>query len=245
MISKVYDSKRIGLILPTYDGQSYNRIAVVNFALQFPESKSVEIASSALGHCFNTGYQTLLKLVDKGELDYIMMLHADIVPVQASWGEILIQEMLTTKASVLSVVSPIKSHAGLSSTGVMKKDEADSNMWNPIRFTMKEVYKLPETFTHPRLIVNTGCMIIDARQQWAKDLVFDLRCFVHKETGQSWYVPEDWMMSKVCWQAGGTVWATRKVLLEHRGVMGFPNTQPWGTMETEGALEVYNNEGAN
>lgn len=243
---KVYtrhDSKRIGLILPTYDGQSYNRLAVVNFSHQFPEAKIVEIASSALGHCFNVGYQTLLGEVEKDRLDYILMLHADCVPLQQNWGQILMDEVLDTKASVLSAVVPIKSAAGLTSTGVMKEEDDKKGIWFPIRFTMTEVMDLPETFTHPRLIVNTGVMCIDARQQWAKDLVFDIRCLVNKEDRQSWYIPEDWMMSKLCWMQGGTVWATRKVQVEHRGVVGFPNTQAWGTKASEGAMEVYLKEG--
>lgn len=238
-----HDTSRIGLILPTYDGQSSNRLAVVNFNNQFPDCKCIEVTSSALGHCFNVGYQALLKFVEQGTMDYILMLHADCVPMQQNWGQILIDELIDTKASVISVVVPIKSQAGLTSTGVMRNEDIRQSLWHPIRFTMKEVMDLPETFTHPHLIVNTGIMAIDARQEWAKKLVFDLRSFVHLETKDCWYIPEDWLMSKMCWESGGTVWATRKVAMEHKGNVGFPNTSPWGITTTEGAMEVYVKEG--
>jgi hypothetical protein len=240
-----HDTKRIALLLPTYDKQSYNRLAVVNFSQEFPECCMVEVCSSALGHCFNVGYQAMIQKVQKGELDYILMLHADIVPIQPHWGSILMDEMIEHQASIMSAVSPIKTEQGLTSTGFFRKEDDEKNFWNPIRLTMKELTALPETFTHPRLIVNTGCMAIDARQQWAQELVFDLKCFVDLKSHRSWYIPEDWLMSKECYTKGGKVYATRKVALEHYGHVGFPNTQPWGTVPSEGAMEVYLKEGYN
>lgn len=240
---KNYDSRRIGLILPTYDKTSFNRLSVVNFAQQFPDAKIVEISSSCLGHCFNVGYQSLMKLVHAGEVDYIAMLHADVVPVQAKWGEILFDEVLATGADLLSVVIPIKSQYGLTSTAVFKEEDFKANVWNPIRFTMKEVFQMSETFTHPRLAVNTGCMVIDARKDWAQKIVFDLRCLVDLKNYRSWYIPEDWLMSRACIVGGGKIYATRKVQVEHFGNLGFPNTQAWGAVASEGAMEIFLQEG--
>lgn len=238
-----HNPSRVALLLPCYDKTSFNRLAVVNFAAQFPDAKLCEVSSSALGHCFNVGYQAVRKMADKGEIDYVGMLHADCVPLQQNWGEILMDEMLEHQASIMSVISPIKSADGLTSTGFFSKEDDEKDIWHPIRLTMKEVFQLPETFTHPRLIVNTGIMMIDIRQEWAKKLVFDLKCFVNLDNYQSWYIPEDWLMSKYCYKSGGTVFATRKVKMQHYGNVGFPNTEAWGNLASEGALEVYLKEG--
>lgn len=237
---KVYtrvDSKRVGLALPTYNRQSYNRVPLMNFARQFPESPVIEVASSALGNSFNTGYQAFRQLADEGKLDFFVMLHADVVPLTEQWGSILLDEILDTGADIVSTVLPIKSGSGTTSTAILPKTK--DLTWNPIRFTMAEIFQLPETFTHPRLIVNTGLFVLDMRKEWTKKLVFDLSSHVNHEKYYSFFIPEDWRMSLDCLNAGGHIYATRKIVAQHFGDVGYPNNSTWGSKASEGAMELY------
>jgi hypothetical protein len=227
------------LILPTYNQWSRNRQAVVNYARAIPSSPIVEVASSCLGHCFNLGYQIARKVYAEGQATHAIMLHADVVPGQGLWGHLLLQEAERVQASIMSVVIPIKTHNGITSTAIERKSVVDSNGWHPIRFTMKEVMQLPETFTHPRLMVNTGLMVIDLRQEWAHELVFDLESKVDLPNYRPYFLPEDWKMSRFAQAKGATIWATRKVSAMHYGEVPFGNDKEWGSTATEGAMEIF------
>jgi len=231
------------LLLPTYDGWSKNRQACINYGRNLPQSPIVEITSSALGHCFNIGYQMARMEADKGNCTHVLMLHADVQPLQNNWGELLINECEEVKAGILSVVIPIKTHEGITSTAVERKETQDKQGWHPIRFTMQEIMTMPETFTHPRLMVNTGLMVIDMRQPWTKELIFDLNSCVDLPKYRPYFLPEDWKMSRFAQSCGVSLWATRKIHVYHVGETPFGNNKAWGSKATEGALEVYQHEG--
>lgn len=231
------------LLLPTYNGWSRNRQAVVNFARNLPNTPLIEISSSALGHCFNIGYQLARKEHAKGKCTHVIMLHADVVPITGNWGQVLIEESLRLEADILSVVMPIKTQEGITSTAVERKATQDAQGWHPIRFTMKEIMQLPESFTHPRLMLNTGLMIIDMRKPWAHELVFDIDSRVDVDNFRPYFLPEDWQMSRFAQVNGASLWATRKVRAVHVGEAPFGNDKPWGLCATEGAMEVYLHEG--
>ena len=42
------------------------------------------------------------------------------------------------------------------------------------RFTMKEILARPETFTHPDLLVNTGMLLVDMRDDWIERAYFTI-----------------------------------------------------------------------
>ena len=72
-------------------------------------------------------------------------------------------------ADVVSTVLPIKDRRGVTSTAI---DDPEDE-WTPLRrLTMREVHRLPETFSaqadcgYPNnaLLVNTGCFVLDLRK---------------------------------------------------------------------------------
>ena len=230
------------LALPTYDGMSANRAALISYARQFSQGAIVEPSSSCLGHCFNIAYQFARQEADKGEATHFIMLHADVIPLNHDWGSILLEECERVQAGVLSAVIPIKTHEGITSTAIEQKSTQESGGWGPKRFTMQEVMQMPETFTHPRLMVNTGLMVIDLRQEWSKEIVFDIQCGVKFDKYEPYFLPEDWLLSRLAQRKGASLWATRKVRVLHKGSAPYGNDKTWGSKACEGALEVYLHE---
>lgn len=227
------------LALPTYDGSSMNRSAVVSYARHFPEGAIIEPSSSCLGQAFNMGYQYARKEADAGNATHFIMLHADVVPLNHDWGQILLEECELNKATALSAILPIKTSEGVTSTAIETRETVESNHWHPVRFTMKEVMQLPETFSHPRLLLNTGLMVIDLRYECTRKIVFDIQCGIHFDRYEPYFLPEDWLMSRYVRDNGGTLCATRKVRALHLGKAPYGNDKPWGSKETEGALDIY------
>jgi len=73
--------------------------------------------------------------------------------------------MERTKAKVLSVVLPLKSAEGVVSTALDDPDYPTSSLVS--QFTTTEIHQMPEeTFTHERLLANTGCLLVDFREPW-------------------------------------------------------------------------------
>lgn len=230
------------LALPTYDGSAFNRAGIISYVREFPEGMIVEPSSSCLGHCFNIAYQMARREADEGRCTHFIMLHADVIPLTAEWGSILLEECETYKAGIVSAIIPIKTHEGLTSTAIEKQETQDNNGWHPIRFTMKEVFQMPETFTHPRLMLNTGLMVIDMRQAWTKGLYFDIQCHVKVDSYEPYFLPEDWLMSRYAQRNGASLYATRKVQVIHKGSAPYGNDKAWGAKASEGALEVFLHE---
>ncbi len=117
---------------------------------------------------------------------HFAMLHSDIAP-EPAWLDKLYDKLEEMSADVVSVVVPIKTPQGLTSTAIGSIDDE----WTVLkRLTMREVVKLPETFTaadagfpgHP-LLINTGCWLADLRKPiWTAtddhgvaDFAFDFR----------------------------------------------------------------------
>lgn len=231
------------LLLPSYNGWSRNRQAVVNAARSIPDLALVEVSSSCLGHCFNVGYQIARRNQKQEGFTHVVMLHADVVPVDGYWCTKMIKESLRVKADILSAIVPIKTQEGLTSTAFESEATQKGNAWHPVRLTMKEVMQLPVTFTHPRLMLNTGLMVIDLRKEWAHGLVFDIESKVNIDTFTPYYLPEDWKMSRYAQQHNASLWATRCIRVMHVGEAPFGNDKPWGTTASEGALDLYLKEG--
>lgn len=196
--------------------------------------------SSLLAKGFNTIWHGALEIrrrePERG-ITHFGMLHADIAP-EPGWVDVLVDEMERTGADVVSAVVPIKDGKGLTSTAV--EDPADE--WSVLRrLTMREVHRLPETFSIDdlgyddgrALLVNTGCWLADLSKPWCRDVVFTIRdCvrFLADGTPEVCVIPEDWGFSKWLHGRGGKVLATRKVKLVHfGGADGYGNTEAWGS----------------
>jgi GT2 family glycosyltransferase len=187
----------------------------------------MEIHGSLLTLGFNRAWAAALN----AGATFFMMIHDDILPVEDDWINTLFGELVANSASVVSVISPIKTPDGLTSTAVETDDP-----WNPRRLSMTEVFEKPETWTEPGLLLNTGLMLVDMRQDWVREMCFTMRDrIVRKPDGE--YVaevrPEDWEFSRAAREAGATLYATRKVVIQHIGRAGYDNSCAWGSQATD------------
>jgi hypothetical protein len=101
---------------------------------------------------------------------------------------------------------------------------------------MSEVFRLPETFTsedvgHP-LLLNTGLWVCRFDPEWARKVRFTINDRIAFDAKLDRYVPqtepEDWYFSRLCHELSLKIGCTRRIRLEHRGGMAFPNYQAWG-----------------
>lgn len=190
---------------------------------------------SLLASNFNSLWCGALNLCHRGEpVRYFAMQHADIEP-QDWWLDTLIEEMEVRGLDLLGVAVAIKDQKGLTSTALARPD---GNNWRiHCRLTMTEIYnRLPETFTsddvgHP-LLLNTGLWVCRFDEAWAKKVRFTINDRITFNPRLDRYVPEtepeDWYFSRLCHELGLKIGCTRKIAVEHRGGMSFPNDRPWG-----------------
>lgn len=199
--------------------------------------------NSLLARCFNRMWAKALSLAVQRDIDYFVMLHADINPC-SGWLQMLLDEIQATGADLLSVVSPIKSLQGLTSTAV-----DIGHPWQMRRLTVREVDTLPETFTSDDvggpLLVNTGCWIADLRKScfYQRNEAGELRAFFTIKDNITWspaenhfrvnVLPEDWGFSRMLHELGADIRATRKISLGHYGEYEFTNTGGWGELDTD------------
>lgn len=166
--------------------------------------------------------------------DYFAMLHDDCQP-HDGWVDMLIAELEHRRLDVLGVVSPIKDSNGLTSIAL---ERPDGDTWRPLaRLTMREIYRLPETFTSEdlghKLLMNTGCWITGVKPEIAKQLYFTINDrIVQRPDGTiaPEVEPEDWFFSRLCNEMGLKIGVTRKVPMTHRGEVDYTNRHPWGDM---------------
>jgi SAM-dependent methyltransferase len=165
--------------------------------------------------------------------DYFAMLHGDCQP-EDFWLDKLIDEMEAKDLDVLGVVSPIKDQRGRTSIALARPD---GNTWRVhARLTMKEVCRLPETFTsedvgYP-LLLNTGCWVCRFDEERMKKFHFEVNDRIIFNTKYERYIPEcepeDWNLSRCFHEYGLKIGATRKIKMGHRGPINFGNQEPWG-----------------
>lgn len=210
------------------------------------------MAGSLLANQFNHLLCAALNEAEQGAITHLAFLHADICP-EDFWIDKLMAELEETGADFVSVVSPIKDVRGLTSCGI-----ADPRIsWHPKkRFTMRELAKLPETFSiedtdfpDDVLLHNSGCWIADLRKMLFHQTNEDgsLKCFftindkVIRNEGK-WVPmvePEDWFFSRRLHECGARTFVTRKVKLSHAGLMEFRNDSAWGDWEHDKDTEKF------
>lgn len=165
--------------------------------------------------------------------DYFAMLHGDCQP-EDFWLDILIPEMEAKGLDVLGVVSPIKDQRGRTSIAMARED---GSSWRVhARLTMKEICRLPETFTSEDvgrpLLLNTGCWVCRFDEERMKKFHFEINDRIVFHTKSERYIPEcepeDWNLSRSFHEYGLKIGATRKVKMSHRGPINFGNQNPWG-----------------
>jgi hypothetical protein len=193
---------------------------------------------------FNRCLAIALTMATQGKCTHFAMLHSDVSP-QEFWVDTLIEECERLNADMVSVVIPIKDPRGVTTSGIGNP----ANRWHPLkRFTMAEVYKLPETFNAEDagfaglpLLHSHGCFLADLRKPlWFTmrgeelALAWDFTQRIVKSDAGEYGVEgesEDWQWSRVLHDLGAKTYITRKVRLNHEGSFSFPNTGPWGVYD--------------
>jgi len=241
--------------VPTHSGQI--GIGTVQAILKAPKLSDCVVhmnCCSLLAHNFNSIFCTALNLKESGAvpLTHFCLLHADIVPVQPNWLNIMIAEMEKHDLDVLSAVVPIKDGRGLTSTGVCMSDPNAAIKGDVRRLTLQETMKLPTTFTGPDLIgrlegwegdcatllVNSGLLVMDLRHAPVHEYLFTINDEIRTlttgeqtEPGISRVArtePEDWFFSRLLHELGVSYGATRAVDVKHCGVFDFDSRIAWG-----------------
>jgi hypothetical protein len=191
---------------------------------------------SLLAMVFNKLWCRALEERDRVGLTHFSMHHADI-EAPAGWLDVLLDEQARVGADVLSCVVPIKDNRGLTSTGTR-----DPETGRIRRFTLREVFDMPETFSIEDtdtpghwLMVNTGMWVCDFTRPWVAEVCFSILDGMAWENGArvARALPEDWNFSGWCAQRGLKVWATRKVPLIHHGRAGYTSARVWGEWNTD------------
>lgn len=217
----------IYLALPTADGFIHEG----TFNAVFRAS-----TKNNIGKCKSNGYSLLTAnfnllltaaLAKRSEgITHFLLLHADCAPQEIGWADKMLEIMEEKKCDLLSVVIPIKNSTGLTSTAL-----ESSNYWRPRRLSMKEIFGYPETFTDKKLLLNTGCMLLNLQTAWIESVWFRFQDEIKEGVVRS--IPEDWDFSRQVKAHGGLLYATREIPLIHYGNGSFSNTSPWGTVQTD------------
>ena len=228
---------KIYLGIPTYDGRVGEGI-VNAIAESSALVKSVHIESgSLLPQVFNQLYASALNARSKG-FTHFAMLHEDVAPVKmldTTWIAKLLSIMERVQCDLLSVVIPLKSPHGLTSTA-LDEPMTDDPHWRVRRLTLTEVMRdYQPTFTHEKLLINTGLMLIDLRAPWVDKLWFEFESAIIQKEGK--FIPvamsEDWNFARRARVLGAKIWATREIPVIHTGKAKYANTQPWGLWKTD------------
>lgn len=184
-----------------------------------------EFTISALTLAHNHCWTWALNAHRAGHLTHLLLMHSDIRPLMPHWIEVLVTEMQKSHADVMGAFIPIKNPLGLTSTAI------DTNYWNPQRLTLHQAKYLPITWTSPKLLLNTGLLLIDLSRCVNEGFCFTVNDTIRELHGKfiPYHEPEDWNFSRQCHQRGLKLFVTRSIGIEHAGIMVYPNAPAWGT----------------
>jgi hypothetical protein len=212
--------------IPSYQSGWVGGAAIFHLPLiQGLEVYLFEATSSLLTRGFNTCWCAALTGREKLGFTHFLMMHADVKPRGDDWFQVLMREMVAMKADVLSVAIPFHEPTGLTSTAL------DTDPWHPMRFTMKELYDLPATWTSDKLLVNTGLLLIDLRKPWVEEICFHIEDRIVRDQDGNWIpltIPEDWGFSRQARALGASIFVTRTLAVDHYGGGIWPNDYPFG-----------------
>lgn len=195
--------------------------------------------ASLLAANFNICWTWALNQLHWGKrVDYFAMLHGDVEP-EDHWLDKMIAEMEARDLDVLGAVVPIKDHKGLTSIAL---ERPDKDNWRPLcRLTMKEIFRLPVTFTREDtgypLLLNTGCWVCRFDPKWIYKVHFTINDRIVFCEPKNCYIvqvePEDWYFSRLLGELGLKIGATRCIKIQHRGPAAFTNEHPWGISDVD------------
>ena len=214
---------------PTYDTTRYNAIPLAR-ALRHPPKDTlvnlVEQSGSLLAYTFNSLWCMALQLrAAPANVTHFLLIHADIMPDNDNWLDIMLEEMKEHKAQILSAVVPIKGESGMTSTAW------DNDPWNPYRLSLTELQEKPKTWTEPNLLINTGLLLVDFTQPWVEQIRFHINDMIVKDENGVFHAvvaPEDWNFSRDARNLGVESYATKAVTIRHMGLAAYSNANVWG-----------------
>ena len=227
------NKRRIFLASPGYGSQTAAAgRAIWHACRNMSEVSTHHYEGSLLAANFNAAWCAALNDSYHGyRVDYFAMIHDD-VGAEDFWLDTLIDELEAKQLDVLGVAVPIKDPRGFTSLAI-----DGGGTWLPkCRITMQELYSLPETFTSDDvggpLLLNTGCWVCKFDFDWCKKVHFTINDRIVFNTATDRYMsetePEDWYFSRLCHELNLKIGATRKVAVEHRGVVDYSNRKVWG-----------------
>ena len=216
--------------------QDANHFATTAF---FDTGEVITCRALSISSLLTTNFNTILVSALNGRetqgVTHMAMIHGDVCP-DHGWLKTLLTEMESTGADLMSAVVPIRGSSGKTSTALETDDP-----WRPRKLSLKEVFDRDETFTDPKLLVNSGLILIDVtKPMWRTPRP---PCFVQSDEVVQVFEPqkdgppkaryvnrslsEDWYISREIRKLGGRVFATRKVGLFHDR-REWHNRHPWG-----------------
>jgi hypothetical protein len=220
--------------MPTYSGQAHLAAAMM-FGLGATDGYCDVVWGSASvshpEHGFNMRWAEALNKRAAHGLTHFAMLHSDVVP-EAYWLDKLVVELEQQQADLLSVVVPIKSPEGRTSTALF--DPTGSGRIDRT-LTLEEAHRLPVTFGAGQfpgkvLLVNTGCFVCRFDRDWCPKVWAKCATWVKDVAGgyEAEMFPSDWDMSLQLAKLGCKVLATRGVEVYHDRPE-WTNARVWGT----------------
>lgn len=188
--------------------------------------------SSLLCFSFNTLWGGGLNQRKTIPFKYFAMIHDDICP-QTGWLDTLIEELERTGADVMAAVVPIKEPTGVTSTAI----DATGDEWSPRRLTLRELWRdYPETFTHERILLNTGLWVCRFDAAWCEEVWFEQHDRIVKLPNGMYAADtksEDWNFSRTLREKFNLkLYATRKIQLEHERAEWHTRC-PWGRWDVD------------
>lgn len=242
------------ICVATYNGTVHNGLlGGIMSASNLHTRTVITHQSSGACHSFNQMWQMALN--GRDQFTHFVMIHSDVEPTESFWADKMVKIMEEKKADILSVVLPIKTLEGLTSTALDEAPPGDwDHRWTVRRLTMHEIYgeSLPnilmtdeekrirkitddKTFTHPKLLVNNGLMMVDMRAPWVEKVHFKTETDMIKKNGRFEAVTfsEDWYFSRQANWRGARIFATTEIAADHKGTGSYMNTHGWGTRWTD------------
>ena len=160
---------------------------------------------------------------------YFVILHSDIEILTVFWIDKMVNIMQTKDLGVLSVVSPIKSEKGLTSTAldmetsIRKLSMFEISMSLPLTFTSIDTF---EAFNNGNLLINTGVICVDTSKVDPTQCYFSIedRIIKKDEKYDVTNISEDWNFSRMLIKNKVKYGATREISIKHYGNTYWDNT---------------------
>ncbi len=234
---------KVILSMPLYpNGQLPQAAARTFHAWALAPNPNVEIvtrlhsATSAAQLAYDVLWSGAINQFNEGGATHYCRIDCDVIPIKPNWLGVMVEELQKHDADIMAAVVPIKDDRGLTTTCI----DDTGDIWSPRRLTMTEIFDRHETFTDPKILLNTGLYLVDLSKPWVQAKNPDgslavshhMRNKVVMGSNGRWEArmrSEDWELSRDVRKVGGVrQFATRKVELYHEH-QHYANWKVWGT----------------